>query len=44
MMSNEDIDAAVKLREILISLDRRSTQALLEWMLEWNKNRPAPEA
>jgi len=42
MLSNEDIEAAVKMRDILVALDKPSVKAVLEFMLEWNKNRPAP--
>lgn len=41
---NADIEVAVNIREDVLSkkLDKATTRAVLEWMLEWNKNRPAP--
>lgn len=42
-MTNEDIDVMVKLRELLLSLDKEAVYRILEFMKSWNKNRPAPE-
>lgn len=43
-MLDSDIMALVQIRGILLPLNKAAALRALEWMIEWNKNRPAPEA
>ncbi len=41
-VSNDDIQALVAIRELLIDLDKHSVFRIVEFLKQWNTNRPAP--